>query len=80
MTKAVVYMAPGCPNYRKLKEFLSGVGVEMEEKCVLTSAAIFEELAELSGQKAIPVTVIDGESFVGFDRRTERRMKRKLGV
>ncbi|MFQ5833431.1 MAG: glutaredoxin family protein [Candidatus Thorarchaeota archaeon] len=80
MTKAVVYMAPDCPNSKKLKEFLSGVGVEMEEKCVLTSPAVFEELEEVSGQRAIPVTVIGDEFYVGFDRRTERRMKRKLGV
>ena len=39
-----------------------------------------DELRELSGQMAIPVTKIDGDFFIGFDRRTERRLKRKLGV
>ncbi len=80
MTKAVVYMAPDCPNSKKLKDFLTDVGLEFEEKCVLTDPAVFDELAEVSGQKAIPVTVIGDEFYVGFDRRTERRMKRKLGV
>ncbi|MBY8997985.1 MAG: glutaredoxin family protein [Candidatus Thorarchaeota archaeon] len=80
MVKAVVYTAPECPHSKKVKEFLSGNSVEIEEKCVFTSPETLQELKELSGQMAIPVTAIDGDFFSGFDRRTERRLKRKLGV
>lgn len=80
MSKVVVYTAPECPHSKKLKEFLSGIDLEFEEKCVLTSSETLEDLFEVSGQRAIPVTAAEDEIFVGFDRRTERHMKRKLGV
>ncbi|MHA2352103.1 MAG: glutaredoxin family protein [Candidatus Thorarchaeota archaeon] len=80
MAKAVVYTAPKCPHSKKVMEFLSGIKVEIEERCVFETPDTLEELRELSGQMAIPVTKIDGDFYIGFDRRTERRLKRKLGV
>ena len=80
MTKAVVYTAPECPHSRKVKEFLSSNNVEIEEVCIFATPKTLQELKELSGQMAIPVTSIDEDFFIGFDRRTERRLKRKLGV
>jgi glutaredoxin len=80
MVKAVVYTAPKCPHSKKVKEFLSENNVEIEEKCILENPEILQELNELSGQMAVPVTTIEDEFFIGFDRRTERRIKRKLGV
>ena len=80
MTKAVVYTAPECPHSRKVKEFLSSNNVEIEEVCIFATPETLQELKDLSGQMAIPVTSIDGDFFIGFDRRTERRLKRKLGV
>ncbi|MFX1559926.1 MAG: glutaredoxin family protein [Promethearchaeota archaeon] len=80
MAKAIVYTAPKCPHSERLKEFLSSIDVEIEERCVFETPDTLDELRELSGQMAIPVTKIDGDFFIGFDRRTERRLKRKLGV
>ena len=80
MAKAVVYTAPKCPHSQKVKEFLASINVEVEERCVFETPHTIEELRELSGQMAIPVTKIDDDLFIGFDRRTERRLKRKLGV
>ena len=80
MTKVVIYTAPECPHSKKLKEFLSGVDTEFEEKCIMTSPETLEDLIKVSGQRAIPVTAVEDEIFIGFDRRTERRMKRTLGV
>ena len=80
MTKAVVYTAPECPHSKEVKEFLSSNGVDIEEKCIFTTPGTLQELKEISGQMAIPVTTIDGEFFIGFDRRVERRIKRKIGV
>ncbi len=80
MTKAIIYTAPECPHSKKIKKFLLENNVDIEEKCVLTSADIFEELKKVSSQMAIPVTIIDGDVFIGYDRRSERRLKRKLGV
>ncbi|OLS26081.1 MAG: hypothetical protein ThorAB25_21770 [Candidatus Thorarchaeota archaeon AB_25] len=80
MAKAVVYTAPKCPHSAKVKEFLSSINIEIEEICILTNPETLQELQDLSGQMAIPVTKLNGDFFVGFDRRTERRLKRKLGV
>ena len=80
MAKAVVYTAPECPHSKKVMEFLSSIDVEIEEKCIFTTPETLHELKELSGQLAIPVTAIDEDFYIGFDRRTERRLKRKLGV
>jgi glutaredoxin len=79
MPTAIVYTAPECPHSKKLKEFLTEIGVEIEEKSVLKTTGIFDDLFEVSGQKAVPVTVIGDDVFVGFDRRAERRIKRAVG-
>ncbi|MFW9967535.1 MAG: glutaredoxin family protein [Candidatus Thorarchaeota archaeon] len=78
MTKVVIYTAPECPHSKKLKEFLADVGVEVEEKCILADPETLAELIEVSAQRAIPTTVLGDDVFVGFDRRTERRLKRKM--
>ncbi len=75
-----MYTAPKCPHSKNIKEFLIGNDVEIDERCVLTSPVALDELRELSGQMGIPVTKIDDEVFIGFDRRVERRIKRKIGV
>jgi glutaredoxin len=80
MAKAIVYTAPKCPHSEKVKEFLSSINVEIEEICILKNPETLQELLDLSGQMAIPVTKLNEDFFVGFDRRTERRLKRKLGV
>ena len=79
MAKVVIYTAPECPHSKKLKQFLSEAGTEIEEKCILTNPETLAELIEVSAQRAIPTTVLGEDVFVGFDRRTERRLKRKLG-
>lgn len=80
MVKATIYTAPKCPHSANLKQFLAEVGITYEEKCILADPALVEEVFQKSQQKGIPVTVIESEVFVGFDRRTERRLRRTLGV
>jgi len=78
MTKVVIYTAPECPHSKKLREFLADIGAEVEEKCILADAETLAELIEVSAQRAIPTAVHGDDVFVGFDRRTERRLKRKM--
>ena len=80
MPNTLIYTAPECPHSNTLKNFLREIGIDFEEKCILISPEICAELKELSGQISVPTTVIDGDVFIGHDRRTERRIKRKLGV
>jgi glutaredoxin len=80
MPKAIIYTAPECPYSRKLKAFLKENNVDYEEKCILDSPAIRDELKKITGQMGVPVTVLGDGTFVGFDNRVERRIKRQLGV
>ena len=50
-----------------VKEFLSQKGIEFTERDVTVDELAIAELEEL-GFMTTPVTVIDGEVVVGFDR------------
>lgn len=80
MPKAIIYTAPECPHSANLKVFLKDLGIDFDEKCILASPETTSELKEISGQIAVPTTIIEGEVFIGYDKRAERRIKRKLGV
>lgn len=58
------------------KEFLSHKGVAFIDKNVREDPAALEELQKL-GYRATPVTLIDGEMVVGFDRG---KLERLLGL
>jgi glutaredoxin 3 len=53
---------------RKTKEFLSSRGVAYREVNVAEDLEGREELLRRTGQLAVPVTVIDDEVVVGFNR------------
>jgi glutaredoxin len=50
-----------------VKEFLRQKGIEFSEKDVAADDAAFEEVMRM-GFAATPVTIIDGEAVVGFNR------------
>jgi len=50
-----------------VKEFLHERGVTFSERDVAADAAALDELQRL-GWLTTPVTVVDGEAVVGFDR------------
>ena len=80
MPTTIIYTAPECPHSENMKKFLTELGIDFEEKCVLASEETAAELKARSGQMTVPTTVIDGDVFIGYDKRSERRIKRKLGV
>ena len=51
----------------RVKEFLSQKGVDFSERDITVGELAIAELEEL-GFMTTPVTVIDGEVVVGFDR------------
>ncbi len=57
----------------KVKEFLSQKGVEFTERDVSQDAEALMELEAL-GVMTTPVTVIDGQVVVGFDRPKLERL------
>ncbi len=79
MKKVTVYTAPNCPHSKKILEFLQEKNAEISEKCILKNPEVLDELKEVSGAMAIPVTVVDEQVFIGgLDRRNERRLSRAL--
>lgn len=72
-----VYTTPTCPYCHQVKEFLSRRGVPFREYDVSVDAAAAAEMVRLTGQYGVPVTVIDGQAVVGFDRA---RLEALLGA
>jgi len=51
-----------------VKEYLSQRGIPFVERDVSLDPAAAQEVVSRTGQMGVPVTVIDGETVVGFDR------------
>ncbi|MCS6859477.1 MAG: glutaredoxin family protein [Abditibacteriales bacterium] len=51
-----------------MKEYLSQKGVAFTDRNVTADAEAMDELMKL-GYMSIPVTVVDGKTIVGFNRR-----------
>jgi len=61
-----------------VKEFLSQRGVGVEERDVSRDASYAQELVSNTGQMGVPVTIINGQTVVGFDRaRLEQVLAQK---
>jgi len=66
--KVKVYSTPACPYCYALKDFLREHKIEFEDVDVSTDPKAAEEMIRKSGQMGVPVTEIDGEIVVGFDK------------
>lgn len=61
-----------------LKEFLSQKGVAFEERDISVNPDYAHEMVRNTGQRGVPVTLIDGQVIVGFDRpRLEQALMQK---
>jgi len=66
--KIKVYSTPACPYCYALKDFLREHKIEFEDIDVSADPKAAEEMIRKSGQMGVPVTEIDGEIVVGFDK------------
>ena len=64
----IVYSSPTCPYCHMVKEFLSHRGINFEERDVSRDRSAAQELVGKTGQMGVPVTVIGGQTIIGFDR------------
>ena len=51
-----------------MKEFLSSKGISYQDHDVSADPAAAQEMVRLTGQNGVPVTVVDGQTVVGFDQ------------
>jgi len=71
----VVYTSPTCPYCGMVKDFLAQRGISFEERDVSRNSSYAQELVSSTGQMGVPVTIIDGQVVVGFDRGRLEQLK-----
>jgi glutaredoxin 3 len=64
----IVYTSPTCPYCKMVKEFLSQKGIGFQERDVSRNPAYAQELVNNTGQMGVPVTIINQQVVIGFDR------------
>jgi len=72
-----VYSTPTCPYCSALKEFLKENDIEFEDVNVADDREEAKEMIERSGQSGVPVTEVDGEMVVGFNKE---KISQLLGI
>jgi len=50
-----------------LKEYLSQKGIPYKDKDVTTDPSAGQEMVTRTGQRGVPVTIIEGQAVIGFD-------------
>lgn len=69
MAKVRVFSTPICPYCFALKRFLEEKGIEVESVDVSSDLEAQKEMLEKTKQATVPVTDINGEFIIGFDRK-----------
>lgn len=64
-----IYSTSWCPACVKAKKFFEIKGWEYKEINVADKHEDREEVFKVSGQRTVPVTEINGEIIVGFDKK-----------
>jgi alkyl hydroperoxide reductase subunit F len=67
MSKVTVYSTQSCQYCRMAKAFLEKHGVPYESIDAGSDSKAAEKMIEISGQRGVPVIVVDDEVIVGFD-------------
>ena len=68
--KVTIYSTPTCMYCMMAKEFFRKYGVRYVEHDVANDDNARKEMFEKSHQMGVPVIDVDGEIFVGFNRKT----------
>lgn len=75
--KIVIYTSPDCAYCYTVKGFLEDNNLEYEEIDIYNDEEEYDRMKEISNQDSVPVTVIDGEIVLGWDKK---RFKDLLGI
>ena len=67
MTRVTVYSTQNCPYCRMAKAFLEKHNVPYESLDVGNDAVAAQKMIDLSGQRGVPVIMVDDEVIIGFD-------------
>lgn len=72
-----IYSTPTCPYCHMLKEYLDEKGFAYEDMNVAGDLQARKEMIEKSGQMGVPVSEINGEIVIGFNRE---KVNELLGI
>lgn len=75
--KVRVFSTATCPYCISLKAYLKEKGVEYEDIDVTNDKERAQEMIKKSGQMSVPVTEINGEIIIGFDKE---KINKLLGI
>jgi glutaredoxin len=80
-----MYAASWCSVCRKERQFLADNGLRYQEIDADLTPGGWEKVEQLSGRRAVPVLVVDGEVTAGLApqrvmRSVARSMEHRLGV
>ena len=67
--KYTIYSTPTCPFCKQLKAFLDENKVKYTDHDVSLDKKKAEEMIQKSGQMGVPVSDIDGQIVIGFDKK-----------
>jgi glutaredoxin len=84
-TPIVLYSASWCPVCDKAKRFLADNGLRFQEIDADVAPGGWDKVQALTGRRAVPVIVVDGEVNQGLGpqqvmRSVARSMERRLGI
>ena len=72
--EVIVYTSPTCPYCEMVRDFLSQRGIRFQERDLSRNPAYARELMTVTGQTGVPVTIINQEVVIGFDRARLEQM------
>jgi glutaredoxin 3 len=68
LSEVVVYTTPTCGYCHQVKQYLAERGIPYREVDVAANSQAAAEMVNLSGQRGVPVVLIEGQVVVGFNR------------
>lgn len=63
-----IYTTPSCPWCNRAKDYLKSKGVQFTDFNVAQDSAKLQEMVQTTGQRGVPVIIINGEVIVGFNQ------------
>lgn len=69
MKRITLYTTPTCVFCPAIKKILDAENVTYEEIDVSDNAEALDHMKNVSGQMGVPVTVIDDEVVIGFNKK-----------
>lgn len=68
MARATIYTTPTCTYCNAVKAYFQQHDIDYEEFDISQDMNQAQKIVEVTGQTGVPVTEIDGEFIIGFDK------------